>query len=365
MRTLEVALGARAYPVLVGRGLLLRLGELERLTQVLAGRQVFLASDDAVWSLHGDRLERGLRAAGARIVGRAVMPAGEAHKGLESAGRFWDGLVTAGVERGGCLVALGGGVVGDVAGFAAATYLRGIDFVQVPTTLLAMVDSSVGGKTGVDHPRGKNLIGAFHQPRAVVADLEVLATLPAREVRSGFAEVIKAALLGDAELFGLLERRGPALAEDPEALEEAVARAVALKVGVVTADEREAGSRALLNLGHTLGHAVEAAAGFGAWTHGDAVALGLGFAARLSSRVGLLAEADRCRALELLAAWGYPSRAPGLPTSAILAGLRHDKKNVGGRPRWVLLRGIGRAEWGVPVDPEAIESLLVEMQEGR
>jgi 3-dehydroquinate synthase len=256
-------------------------------------------------------------------------------------------------------------VVGDVAGFAAATYHRGVDLVQVPTTLLAAVDSSVGGKTGVDHPRGKNLIGAFHQPRAVAADLGTLGTLPERESLSGLAEVAKAGLLGDPDLFALLEEKGPGILRDPEALEAAVARAVAFKASVVEADEREGGARAMLNLGHTLGHAVESAAGYGTYSHGEAVAFGIAFAARLSRELGLLEAGQAARIVEFLKRWGFPLRVPGVAAEKIVEALRFDKKSQGGAPRWVLLRAIGVPQWGVAVAPPTIEAVLREVQGDR
>ncbi len=361
MRWIRVNLGERSYSVGVGFGWLPRLNREPAARAVLEGRRVFVASDHTVWPLWGRALLEGLERAGARVVGHALMQPGEAHKTLDSARLCWDGLVEAGLERGDCLAALGGGVVGDVAGFAAATFMRGIDFVQVPTTLLAAVDSSVGGKTGIDHPRGKNLIGAFHQPRLVVADLDTLSTLPEREVLSGLAEVLKAGLLGDPELFRLVEQRGPGLLEDPEALEEAVARAVGVKARVVEADERESGRRAVLNLGHTLGHALEAAAGFGRITHGEAVAVGLAFAARLSERLGLLGPRDARRIESVLRDLGYRLRMPEVDAEKILVALRHDKKNRAGEPAWVLLRGIGRAEWGHRVPRNTVAALLEEL----
>ncbi len=361
MRWIRVNLGERSYSVGVGFGWLPSLGRHPRAREVLAGRRVFVASDRTVWGLWGETLLAGLERAGARVLGHALMEPGEAHKTLESARRFWDAWVEAGVERSGCVAPLGGGVVGDVAGFAAATFMRGIDFVQVPTTLLAAVDSSVGGKTGIDHPRGKNLIGAFHQPRLVAADLETFSTLPEREVLSGLAEVIKAGLVGDPDLFRLVEERGARLMEDPEALEEAVARAVDVKARVVEADERESGRRAVLNLRHTLGHALEAAAGFGRITHGEAVAVGLVFAARLSERLELMEPRDARRIEAVLRALGYPLRMPDVDAEKILVALRHDKKNRAGEPAWVLLRGIGRAEWGHRVPRETVAALLEEL----
>lgn len=362
MRSVRVGLGERAYEVAIGTGLLPHPEGTGAAVRGVPGRGVFLVSDRTVWPLYGAALEGGLRSLGARVLGRALLEPGEAHKDLASLSHLWDALVEARVERGDALIALGGGVVGDLAGFAAATYRRGIDFYQVPTTLLAMVDSSVGGKTGIDHPRGKNLLGAFHQPRGVLADLTTLATLPRREVLSGLAEVLKAALLGDRELFDLLETRGPKLLEDPEALEHVVARAVALKARIVEADERESGARALLNLGHTLGHAVETAAGYGTYTHGEAVALGLAFAARLSRETGRLADADAERVLRVLKNWGYPLTTPAADAEKVFQALQFDKKSAGGHPLWVLLRGIGEAEWGVRVPPEILERLLREDQ---
>jgi 3-dehydroquinate synthase len=328
----------------------------------LQGRRVFLVSDRTVWALYGDALLAGMDELGAQVLGRVCTEPGEAHKNLASLGRVWDSLIDGGVERGDALVALGGGVVGDVAGFAAATYLRGIDLVQVPTTLLAMVDSSVGGKAGIDHPRGKNLLGAFHQPRGVLADLETLGSLPRREVLSGLAEVLKAAILADAELFRLLEEQGPGLVEDPSLLEEAVARAVAIKARVVEADEREAGARALLNLGHTLGHAVEVVTGYGTWSHGEAVAMGIAFAGRLSEKLGLLGTSEAKRIRALVEKWGYPLTATGIGAEKIIDALRFDKKSVGGAPLWVLPEGIGKARWGVRVDAGTIANVLREAQ---
>ncbi len=364
MKTVPVRLAERTYEVAIGGGLLGNLAAAGGAAQALTGRGVFLVSDRTVWVLHGAALEEGLSGLGARRLGLALLEPGEAHKNLAALSALWDALVVAGVERSDLLVGLGGGVVGDVGGFAAATYLRGIDFVQVPTTVLAMVDSSVGGKTGIDHPRGKNLLGAFHQPCGVLADLDTLQTLPRREVLSGLAEVVKAALVADSELFGLLEARGPELLEDPEVLEAVVERAVAIKARIVESDERESGARSLLNLGHTLGHAVEAAAGYGTFTHGEAVALGIGFAARLSRGLGLLSANDEGRILGLLEKWGYPLRMPGVRAEKILDALRADKKNRGGEPRWVLPEGVGRARWGVPVKAEHVERLLGENERG-
>ncbi len=362
MRHVTVGLAGRSYEVAVGRGLLAEPGRAGDAADALGDRRVFLASDRTVWGLYGQVLSEGLGTLKARVAGHWLMEPGEVHKEFGSLQGLWDALVDARIERGDCVVALGGGVVGDLAGFAAATYRRGIEVVQVPTTLLAMVDSSVGGKTAVDHPRGKNLIGAFHQPRGVLADLDTLGSLPARELLSGFAEVLKAALLADPDLFARLEAVGPALIGDPEGLEEAVARAVTIKARVVEADETENGCRALLNLGHTLGHAVEAASGYGVYAHGEAVALGIAFTARLSQELGFLASADAKRIRAVLEKWGYPLRAEGVDAEKILNALRFDKKSRAGVPRWVLLEGIGSPRWGVEVDSDIVERLLVEVQ---
>jgi len=362
VRRVTVGLGERAYEVAVGRGLLRNPAAAGRAAEALRDRRVFLAADRTVWGMYGEALRKGLERLGAQVVGQVCTEPGEVNKHLPALSRLWDGLVDAGVERRDALVALGGGVLGDLAGFAAATYLRGIDFVQVPTTLLAMVDSSVGGKTGIDHPRGKNLLGAFHQPRGVLADLEVLATLPRRELLSGLAEILKAGLLADRELFRLLEEKGPAVVDEPDLLEEAVARAVAIKARLVEEDEREAGARALLNLGHTLGHAVEVATGYGTWTHGEAVAMGIAFAARVSRELGILDPGEAKRIQALVEKWGYPLRATGIDAEKILDALRFDKKGRGGAPRWVLLRGIGCGEWGLEVPPDMIRRQLTEVQ---
>jgi 3-dehydroquinate synthase len=272
-----------------------------------------------------------------------------------------DALVAARLNRDGMVLALGGGVIGDIAGFAAASYQRGIAIVQLPTTLLAQVDSSVGGKTGVNHPGGKNLIGAFHQPHAVLADTDTLSTLPERQLRAGLTEVIKAALVADAEFFAWLETNlGRLLARDPAALAEAIRRACAIKAAIVAEDEREQGRRALLNLGHTFGHAIEAGAGYGAVLHGEAVAAGLALAAELSARTGRLPGADAQRIRALLAAAGLPVDPPRLGVARMLELMAMDKKVKGGALRLVLLDGIGRAVTTDDYPREALERLLEE-----
>ncbi len=279
---IAVELGTRRYPISIGAGLL---ADAPRFASALAGRHVLIVSNDVVAPIYLDRLRATLAAGGnALSVASLSLADGEAHKTLESAARVFAALAELKASRDATIVALGGGVVGDLAGFAAACWMRGIAFVQVPTTLLAMVDSSVGGKTAVDLPQGKNLVGAFHQPRAVIVDTDTLSTLPARELRAGFAEVIKYGALGDAAFFAWLEQNAAALlAKDAGALTHAIAHCCAHKAGIVARDETEQGERALLNLGHTFGHALETLTGYGALLHGEAIAIGMTLAARLSA----------------------------------------------------------------------------------
>ncbi len=298
--------------------------------------------------------------AGKIQVSTLLLPDGEAHKTLESAARIFATLAELKASRDATIVALGGGVVGDLAGFAAACWMRGIAFVQVPTTLLAMVDSSVGGKTAVDLPQGKNLVGAFHQPRAVIVDTDTLSTLPARELRAGFAEVIKYGALGDAAFFAWLEQNAAALlAKDAAALTHAIAHCCAQKAGIVARDETEQGERALLNLGHTFGHALETLTGYGALLHGEAIAIGMTLAARLSATLGRAPDADTERLERLLDRFGLPTSLPaGVEADRMLELMRLDKKNLSGRLRLILWRGIGLAEIVRDVDEGAIRSLL-------
>ena len=290
-----------------------------------------------------------------------MLPGGESQKTLGNVAVIIDALVAARLNRDGLVLALGGGVVGDIAGFAAASYQRGIAIVQLPTTLLAQVDSSVGGKTGVNHPGGKNLIGAFHQPHAVLADTDTLSTLPDRQLRAGLTEVIKAALVADAAFFAWLEANlERLLAKDAAALAEAIRRACAIKAAIVAEDEREQGRRALLNLGHTFGHAIEAGAGYGTVLHGEAVAAGLVLAAELSARTGRLPGADARRVREILAAAGLPVDPPRLGAARMLELMAMDKKVKGGALRLVLLDGIGRAVIADDYPRESLERLLEE-----
>ncbi len=339
MDTLNVELGNRSYPILIDAGLIGRADVLER---HVPARDVLIVSNTRVAPLYLAALAAGL-GAGRRLV-EVILPDGEAHKTLANVARVLDVLVANRFGRDCSLVALGGGVVGDLAGFAAACYQRGVAFVQVPTTLLAQVDAAVGGKTGVNHPGGKNLIGAFHQPAAVLSDIATLATLPPRERSAGFAEVIKYGLICDAEFFAWLEAHLPQLLSgDPAALVHAVRRSCEIKAGVVGRDEREQGERALLNLGHTFGHALESATGYREWLHGEAVAAGLVMAAEMSRACGLLSSADAERVRSLVARAGLPTCIPGVTPGAALEHMRIDKKIKGGRIRLVLLRGIGAA----------------------
>jgi 3-dehydroquinate synthase len=360
---LTVDLGARSYEIVVGPGLLERAGE--ELRQVLRRREVILVTDEQVAATpHLATLEASL--AGAAIASRRiVLPPGEASKSMAELERLLDRILAAGVERSTTLLAVGGGVIGDLAGFAAAILLRGLDYVQIPTTLLAQVDSAVGGKTGINARQGKNLIGAFHQPRLVLSDTDALATLPARQLRAGYAEIVKYGVIDRPELFAWLEQQGSALlAGDALAQQHAIVESCRAKAALVAADERETGARALLNLGHTFGHALEALAGYGeALLHGEAVALGIGLAAALSVRLGFCPAADAERIRRHFAAVGLPtSRAtiavPGLGPEAILAAMARDKKVQGGRLRLVLLRGIGQAFADAEVEPEELLALL-------
>lgn len=363
MTVIPVSGGAfAAYDVIVERGLLARAGQL--IAPLARGRTVII-SDQTVAALHGGTLAASLSAAGIACEMVAVPP-GEASKSFGELERVLDRLLAIGLDRKDVVIALGGGVVGDLAGLAAALYMRGIDFVQIPTTLLAQVDSSVGGKTAIDTPRGKNLVGAFHQPRLVLADIDVLATLPPVQLRSGWAEVLKHGLICDATFFDWLAGEGAGGATgDPAALEHAVVRSVEIKSAVVGEDEKEAGRRALLNLGHTFGHAVEAELGFdeAALAHGEAVALGCVLAFRYSERLGLCPKADADRAEAVTAAAGLPTRlqqAGRFSADALIARMAGDKKAEGGRLTLILARGIGEAFVEKSVDTADLRAFLIE-----
>ncbi|MCL7713458.1 3-dehydroquinate synthase [Stenotrophomonas mori] len=361
-RTVAVG-GDRPYPIAIGPGLL---DEGPRLADPLRGRHALLVSDDRVAPLYLERVRRALQAARPDLViADHVIPAGEASKTLQHFGATLQALAGLGATRDATVLALGGGVVGDLAGFAAACWMRGVDCVQLPTTLLAMVDSSVGGKTAVDLPQGKNLVGAFHPPRAVIADTGVLRTLPPRELRAGLAEVIKYGGIGDPAFFQWLQaQRDALLAGDDAALAQAIARSCEHKAAIVERDPLEKGERALLNLGHTFGHAIETAQGYGApdnanLNHGEAVAVGMVLAARLSALLGMADTADTDALRDLLLAYGLPVTIPaGLEADALLAHMRLDKKNLAGRLRLVLWRGIGKAEVVPDVDESAVLAVL-------
>ena len=341
METLRVALGARAYPIHIGAG---ALDDAELYRAHLAAGRVAVVTNAVVAPLYLQRVKAALARAGAREILEVLVEDGEQAKSWAALERVFDALLGARLGRDGVIVALGGGVVGDLAGFAAAVYQRGIAYLQLPTTLLAQVDSSVGGKTAVNHARGKNMLGAFHQPRAVIADVGTLATLPPRELRAGVAEVIKHGFALDAALVTWLEANMERLlARETAALAHAVRRSCELKAEVVAADEREAGRRALLNFGHTFGHAIESGAGYGAWLHGEAVAVGMVMAAELSVRAGLLAQAEAERLRRLVARAGLPVEGPAIAPERYLELMAGDKKAAAGRTRFVLLESVGRA----------------------
>ena len=355
MQRIDLKLGKRGYPILIGPGLL---GSRELLALHAPAGRLLVVTDEVVAPLWLSRLEQGLAG---RAFAKCVLPGGEEQKTLFNVAAIIDALVAARLNRDGMVLALGGGVIGDIAGFAAASYQRGIAFVQLPTTLLAQVDSAVGGKTGVNHPGGKNLIGAFHQPSAVITDTDTLSTLPERQLRAGFAEIVKAALIADGAFFSWLEANAAALlARDAGALGHAIRRACEIKAAIVAEDEREEGQRALLNLGHSFGHAIEAGAGYGRVLHGEAVATGLVLAAELSARTGRLAGADVQRIRELLAGAGLPVDPPRIGRQTMLDLMGMDKKVAGGRLRLVLLDAIGAAAITADYPRDVLEALLEE-----
>jgi 3-dehydroquinate synthase len=338
MHTLTVALSERSYPILIGPGLL-RSGEL--LAAQLAGRDAVLISNTVVAPLYAGLVRQSLQ--GQRVL-EVILPDGEQHKTLATASRVFDALIANRVGRDAVVLALGGGVIGDLAGFVAACYQRGVDLIQIPTTLLAHVDSSVGGKTAVNHPGGKNMIGAFHQPRAVIADTDLLDSLPDRELRAGLAEVIKYGLICDPGFFDWVEANIEALlARSSEALSAAIYRSCQIKAQIVERDEREHGERALLNLGHTFGHAIESATGYVDWQHGEAVGTGMLIAAEMSQRLGNLEPSVVARLRALLQRAGLPVAAPRIGAARAFDYMRVDKKVQAGRVRLVLLAGLGRA----------------------
>jgi 3-dehydroquinate synthase len=364
VKRVRVGLGDRTYDVVIGCGLIDRAGTL--LQTAIPRRRTAIVTDETVAALYGERLVASLKAEG--FTGRLIaLPPGEDTKSFDGLADLSDRLLALELDRGDVVVAFGGGVIGDLTGFAASIYKRGIGLVQIPTTLLAQVDSSVGGKTAIDTPRGKNLIGAFHQPRLVIADLDILATLPERELRCGYAEIIKYGLLGDPDFFAWLEANSArVLALQPDALTHAVHRSVEMKAEIVAADETETGRRALLNLGHTFGHALEAETGFGdALLHGEAVGVGLALAFRFSAALGVCSGADAMRAVANLAAARLPTRLEDIriaPFAAdrLIAHMAQDKKAEGGRLTFVLVRGIGEAFVAKDVEPDKLRRFLIE-----
>jgi len=355
----RIALGERTYPILIGAGLLADLGSYQAAP---SGGDALIVTNTTVAPLYAERLARAL-AGRHRQVHQVALPDGEQHKHWETLNRIFDVLLGHGADRKTVLYALGGGVVGDMTGFAAACYMRGVPFVQVPTTLLAQVDSSVGGKTAINHPLGKNMIGAFYQPRLVLCDLDVLASLPARELSAGLAEVIKYGPIADMAFFDWIEANVDALrACDRDALAHAVERSCQIKAEVVGQDERESGLRAILNFGHTFGHAIEAGLGYGAWLHGEAVGAGMVMAAQLSHALGLVDAAFVQRLTALIARAGLPTRGAVLDAhdnaGRYLQLMRLDKKAEGGEIRFVVIDGPGRA--AVRAAPDALVRQVIE-----
>src|SRR5579859_2639253 len=355
MQTLTVGLGDRAYPIHIGEGLLVHADLfLPHLPQPKAS----VVTNTTVAALYLDRFGGALQSAGVEIL-PVVLPDGEQYKNWLTLNSIFDALLSNRLERKSAIIALGGGVVGDLAGFAAATYQRGVPFIQVPTTLLAQVDSSVGGKTAINHPLGKNMIGAFYQPRMVLADTGLLDTLPVRELSAGLAEVIKYGLIMDLPFLAWLEANMDRLiARDPAALAYAVTRSCENKAKVVAADERESGERAILNLGHTFGHAIEAGLGFGTWLHGEAVAAGTILSARLSERMGLLGADEVTRISRLFERAGLPVQAPALGQDRYLELMGHDKKIENGKLRLVLLESLGKAFMTADFDLRDLRDVL-------
>jgi 3-dehydroquinate synthase len=349
---LRVDLGDRSYPITIGQSLL---SDPEMVSRHVAGPRAAIVTNTTVGPLYLDRLSRALSDSGKQVTA-IVLPDGEEEKNWASLMRIFDVLLAQKCDRKTTLVALGGGVIGDLTGFAAATYMRGIPFVQVPTTLLSQVDSSVGGKTGINHPLGKNMIGAFYQPKAVIADTSTLDTLPARELSAGLAEVIKHGAIIDAGFFAWIEENiERLLARDAAALAYAIQRSCEIKADVVRQDEREGGLRAILNFGHTFGHAIEAGLGYGEWLHGEAVGCGMAMAADLSCRLGFIDEATKTRITALIRAAGLPVRAPDLGAGRWLELMQVDKKSEGGQIKFILLKPLG-----TPIVMKAPEDALLE-----
>lgn len=357
MKTVTVELGERSYPIHIGEGLLEETGELIKSSG--CGKTVLLVSNSQVFLLYGGVVEVSLKQHGFQVA-TGIIGAGEEHKNLATAKKLYDLAFTAGLDRRCAVCALGGGVVGDVAGFVAATYLRGVPLIQLPTTLLAQVDSSVGGKVAVNHPGGKNIIGAFYQPKLVLADTAAIKTLPPREIKSGLAEIIKYGVIWNPQFYAWLEENiSGLLAGQPEALAQAVQESCRIKASVVEQDETEQDLRAILNFGHTLGHAVETLTRYRVFNHGEAVGLGMAFAARLAANLGLLPGREAERITALIRRGGLPGDLPaGLPADALVAAMRQDKKAIAKSLTMVLPAAIGRVEVVRDVPEEAVRKLL-------
>ena len=351
MQTLNVNLGARSYPIYIGAAILARAGEF--LKQAGLQGRVAVISNPTVAQLYLDRLHQSLRNSGFEVV-PILVPDGEEHKNLRSLQMVYDGLIAERLDRKSSVLALGGGVIGDLAGFAAATYLRGVPYVQVPTTLLAQVDSSVGGKTGINHSDGKNLIGAFYQPKLVLIDVAVLRTLPPREVIAGLAEVIKYGVIEAAELFAMLEAEIDKLLDlDGDRLVQTISSCCAIKARVVEADEREDDYRAVLNFGHTIGHALEAVTGYSRFLHGEAVGVGMAKAASISVQHGFCDPEIRARIVSLIQKAGLPAEIPGdVSLADLISAMEVDKKAAAGKIKFVMCAGLGktRFHWLSPVE---------------
>ena len=355
MQTLEVALGDRSYPIHIGAGLI---NQPALILPYLKRKSVAIITNTTVAPLYLEKLAKPLKDAGVSVI-EIILPDGEGYKNTETLNLIYDALLKNRCERTTTLIALGGGVIGDLTGYAAATYLRGVPFIQLPTTLLSQVDSSVGGKTGINHPLGKNMIGAFYQPKLVLADIDTLQTLPKRELSAGVAEVIKYGLIRDADFFDWIETNIAKLMNLDEAvISYAIYRSCQNKAEVVAADEHEAGERALLNLGHTFGHAIENAMGYGVWLHGEAVAAGTMLAADLSQRMGWLSADEVKRMHALLSASSLPLRAPNLGANKYLDLMQADKKVADGKIRLVLQQGIGKAVITGDYDTDKLKQTL-------
>ena len=359
MQCLNVDLADRSYPIYIGADLM---AQTELFARHIGGRQVCIVTDDTVAPLYLESLQQVLSD---YKVTSVILPTGEAYKTWATLQQIFDALLAARHDRRTTLIALGGGVIGDMTGFAAASYQRGVDFIQVPTTLLSQVDSSVGGKTGINHPAGKNMIGAFYQPKAVLIDTDSLNTLPEREVSAGLAEIIKYGLIRDEAFLGWLEQNMAGLRQlDAGLVTQAILRSCAIKAEVVAEDEREGGVRAILNLGHTFGHAIEAHQGYGSWLHGEAVGAGMVMALDLSARLGWISPQGRARGEAVIAAAGLPTLAPvGMRASDFERLMAVDKKVLDGQLRLVLLRQIGAAEVTADYDVEALRACLQESEQ--